>query len=118
MVIQAGRGNGFTAFRVVRQGDSFITEDVWHTDEVSLHMTNGVVVDGVLFGMSHFNSGQYFGLDLTTGEVLWKGSPRQGTNAAIVRSGNIIFSLEEDAELLVVRSSRTGLEEVNEVHGS
>ena len=112
MVIQAGRGNGFTAFRVVRQGDSFITEDVWHTDEVSLHMTNGVVVDGVLFGMSHFNSGQYFGLDLTTGEVLWKGSPRQGANAAIVRSGNIIFSLEEDAELLVVRSSRTGLEEL------
>jgi outer membrane protein assembly factor BamB len=109
-VIQAGRGNGITAFRVVPEGDGFRTEDVWHTDEVSLHMTNGVVVDGVLFGLSHLNSGQYFGLDLDNGQVLWKSEPRQAENAAIVRAGNTIFSLEDDGELLVVRHSRTALD--------
>jgi outer membrane protein assembly factor BamB len=111
-VIQAGRANGITAFRVARQGDSWTTEDVWHTDEVSLHMTNGVVIDGVLFGLSHLNSGQYFGLDLDSGEVLWTSEPRQAENAGIVRAGNTIFSLQDDAELLVVRHSRTGFDVV------
>ena len=109
-LIEAGRGNGITAFRVVRRDDRWTTEDVWHTDDVSLHMTNGVAIDGVLFGLSHLNSGQYFGLDLDTGQVLWTSDPRQAENAAIVRAGDTIFSLEDDAELVVVRNSRTRFE--------
>ena len=109
-LIEAGRGNGITAFRVVRRGDRWTTENVWHTDDVSLHLTNGVAIDGVLFGLSHLNRGQYFGLDLDTGQVLWTSNPRQAENAAIVRAGDTIFSLEDDAELVVVRNSRTGFE--------
>lgn len=109
-VIQAGRANGITAFRVVRQGDGFQTVDVWHTDEVSLHMTNGVVIDGVLFGLSHLNSGQYFALDLDTGKVLWTSEPRQAENAAMIRAGSAILSLEDDAELVVIQNSRSAFE--------
>lgn len=106
-LVEAGRGNGITLFRVVREGNAWTTEDVWHTDDVSLHMTNGVVVDGVLYGLSHLNSGQYFGLDLETGDVLWTSTPRQAENAAVLAVGDAIFSLEDDAELVVLRSSRT-----------
>ena len=111
-MIQAGRANGITAVRITRRGDQWTTEDLWHTDDVSLHMTNGVVIDGVLFGLSHLNSGQYFGLDLDTGEVLWTSTPRQAENAAIVRAGETIFSLEDDAELVVLRHSRTAFDPV------
>jgi outer membrane protein assembly factor BamB len=111
-LIEAGRGNGITRVHVVREGNAWTTENVWHTDEVSLHMTNGVIVDGVLFGLSHLNRGQYFGLDLDTGEVLWTSAPRQADNAAIVYAGTTIFSLEADAELVVVPHSRTGFEPV------
>ena len=111
-VIEAGRGSGITRVHVVREGNAWTTENVWHTDEVSLHMTNGVIVDGVLFGLSHLNSGQYFGLDLDTGEVLWTSAPRQAENAAIVHAGTTIFSLEDDAELVVVPGTRTGFEPV------
>lgn len=112
-IIQAGRGNGITAFRVVQEGGVWTTENVWHTDDVSLHMANGVVIDGVLFGLSHLNSGQYFGLDLDNGQVLWTSTPRQAENAAIVRAGHTVFSLEDDAELVVVRNSRTGFEPIS-----
>jgi outer membrane protein assembly factor BamB len=112
MVIQPGRGNGFTAFRVVRNGNMWSTQDVWHTDEVSLHMTNGVVAEGVLYGLSHLNSGEYFALDLDTGKVLWKSEPRQAENAAIVRAGDTIFSLEQDGELVVLRHNRVKFEPV------
>jgi len=107
-LIQAGRGNGITAFRV-RPGDKgWTTEDVWQTKEVSLHMTNPVEIDGVLYGLSHLNSGQYFALDLATGKVLWLSEPRQAENAAIVRAGNTLFSLEQDSELVVMKANRTG----------
>jgi outer membrane protein assembly factor BamB len=106
-IIQNGRGNGVTAFRVVRRNGAWATEDAWQTKEVSLHMTNGVVADGVLYGLSHLNAGQYFGLDLATGVVLWKSAPRQGENAAMVRAGTTILSLEDDGELVVMRPSRT-----------
>ena len=112
MVIETGRGNGVTAFRTTPGGGEWTTTNVWHTDEVSVHMSDAVVVDGVLFGLSHLNSGQYFALDLETGKVLWKSDPRQAAHAAIARSGNTIFSLEDDSELVVIRLGRERFEPV------
>ena len=108
-IIQAGRDNGITAFKVVRKGDVWTTEDVWQTREVSLHLSNGVVVDDVLYGLSHLNAGQYFALDLTTGRVLWTSEPRQADNAAIVRARDTLFALEDDGELLVMKADRSGM---------
>jgi outer membrane protein assembly factor BamB len=112
MVIESGRANGITAFRPTRAGSTWTTPDVWHTDEVSVHMSDVVAVDGVIYGLSHLNRGQYFALDLETGKVLWKGEPRRAEHAAMSRSGNTIFSLEDDGELVVMRASRTGFEPV------
>ncbi len=109
-VIQAGRGNGITRFQVVREGSAWTTQDVWHTADVSLHMANAVVVDGVMVGLSHLNSGQYFGLDLDSGQVVWTSDPRQADHASILRSGQTVFSLEDDAELLVLKNSRSAFD--------
>jgi outer membrane protein assembly factor BamB len=108
-VIEAGRGNGITAVSV-QPGDDWSTSNVWHADEVSMHMSNGVAVDGVLYGLSHLNSGQYFALDLDSGRILWKSEPRQAENAAIVRAEDTIFSLEDDGELVVFRASPRALD--------
>ena len=35
MVIETGRGNGITAFRVAPSSGEWTTNNVWHTDEVS-----------------------------------------------------------------------------------
>ena len=108
-IIQAGRDNGITAFKVVRKGGEWTTEDVWQTKEVSLHMTNGVAVNDVLYGLSHLNAGQYFALDLSTGSVLWRSEPRQAENAAMVMAGETVFALEDDGELVVMRANRTAM---------
>jgi outer membrane protein assembly factor BamB len=111
-IVQAGRENGITRFRAVRDGGGWTTKDLWHTDEVSLHLANAVEVNGALYGLSHLNSGQYFALDLETGKVLWKSDPRQATNAAIVRAGDTVFSLEDDGELVIFKASRSAFEPV------
>lgn len=110
MVIESGRANGITAFRVAPGSGEWKTENVWHTDEASVHMSDAVAADGVLYGLSHLNRGQYFALDLESGKVLWKGEPRRAEHAAIARAGQTLFSLEDDGELVVMRASRTGFE--------
>jgi outer membrane protein assembly factor BamB len=112
LVIESGRANGITAFRPTRTGSTWATPNVWHTDEVSVHMSDVVAVDGVIFGLSHLNRGQYFALDLDSGKVLWKGEPRRAEHAAIARAGRTLFSLEDDGELVVMRASTTGFEPV------
>ena len=76
-------------------------------DDLVSHMANPVVTDGVMFGLSHLNSGQYFGLDLTSGEVLWTSAPRQAAHASILSAGNTILALEDDGELLVLEHNRS-----------
>ena len=112
LVIESGRGNGITAFRPVVANGTWTTPNVWHTDEVSVHLSDVVAVDGVIYGLSHLNRGQYFALDLDSGKVLWKGEPRRAEHAAIASAGRTLFSLEDDGELVVMRASRTGLEQV------
>jgi outer membrane protein assembly factor BamB len=104
-LIVAGYQKPTTALRISRKGEQWAVEDVWENAGVSLYMADGVVAGNALFGLSHRNSGQYFVLDVKTGKTLWTGMPRQAENAAIVRAGNIVFSLEDDAELLVGRVS-------------
>jgi outer membrane protein assembly factor BamB len=112
MVIQMGRNNGVTAFRVAPGSTEWTTTDVWRTEEVSAHMSDAVAIDNVLFGLSHLNSGEYFALDLDSGKVLWKSDPRQAAHAAIARAGNTILSLEDDGELVVIRLNREKFEPV------
>jgi outer membrane protein assembly factor BamB len=102
-VIVAGYQQPIAAFRVIKKGDQWTTEDAWQSPRMSLYMSNGVLVDDMLFGLSHRNRGQYFLLDAKSGMPIWTGMPRAAENAAIVHFGRLVFSLEDDAELVVGR---------------
>jgi len=112
MLIVSGLEKGVTAFRVMKRNDQWVTENVWENPDVALYMTNGVIVRDTLFGLSHRNSGQFFSLDAKTGKTLWTTAGREAANAAIVRAGDLLFVLKEDAELIVVQSSPNGFEPV------
>jgi hypothetical protein len=111
-LIIAGYQNPTAAIRLVRKGGQWTTENVWENPGVSLYMSNGVLVGDTLFGLSHRNRGQYFLLDVKSGKTIWTGMPRQAENAAIIRAGNLVFSLEDDAELVVGRVNASGFQEL------
>ena len=110
--IVSGLEKGVTAFKVMKRDGQWTTDNVWDNQDVSLYMTNGVIVRDMLVGMSHRNSGQFFALDAKTGKTLWTSAPRQATNAAIVRAGDVVFLLKDDAELIVAKPSASGLDPV------
>ena len=111
-IVIAGFQEPVSAFRVVRRDGGWVTEDAWVNEDVSLYMTHGARVGDWLFGLSSRNSGQYFLLDLKTGETRWTGMPRQAENAAIVRAGDLLFELQDDAQLIVGRAGTAGFEVV------
>jgi len=107
-IIVGGQGMGVKALKPARRGGKWVIELVWETKEVSLFLSNPVLVGDTLYGMSERASGQFFAIDAKTGRVLWLGQPRAATNAAVVKAGDLLFLLKDDAELMVVRSSRKG----------
>ncbi len=109
-VIVSGHNLGVAAFKPTRPGGNWKAEAVWETKDVSMYLSNPVVIDDTLFGLSHRARGQFFALDATTGEVLWLGQPREADNTAVVKAGNLLFLLNDDAELIVARSSRAEFE--------
>ena len=109
-LIVSSQGMGVTALRPARRDGAWSVNVVWETTEVSLFLSNPVLVDNTLFGLSEKARGQFFALDADTGRVLWLGPPRQAENTAVVKAGRLLFLLNDDAELIVARSRRNGFE--------
>ncbi len=111
-VIVSGQNMGVTALAPVRHHNEWSVSVAWETKDVSMFLSNAVIVGDAIFGLSHRNSGQFFSLDAATGKTLWLGQPREATNTAVVKASELLFLLNDDGELIVARASRTGLEPV------
>ena len=109
-LIVSSQGMGVTALRPAMRGGAWTVDVVWETTDVSLFLSNPVLVGNALFGLSEKARGQFFALDADTGQVLWLGPPRQAENTAVVKAGQLLFLLNDDAELIVARSSRSGFQ--------
>jgi outer membrane protein assembly factor BamB len=110
MLIVSSQAMGVTALKPAERGGKWVVDVVWETKDVSLFLSNPVLVGDTLFGLSERARGQFFALDANTGKVLWLGQPRQASNTAVVKAGNLLFLLDDDAELIVARSSKRGFE--------
>ncbi|MGE3512370.1 MAG: PQQ-binding-like beta-propeller repeat protein [Vicinamibacterales bacterium] len=109
-IIMTGYEMGVVAFRPRRSGDTWTTDTVWEARDVSVFMSNPVLVGETLYGLSQRNSGQFFTMDARTGRVLWLGKGREATNTAIVKANDTLFLLNDDGELIVAKSNPAGLE--------
>jgi outer membrane protein assembly factor BamB len=109
-IIVSGQAMGVKALKPTRLDGKWVADMVWETKEVSMFLSNPVLVGDTLYGLSERASGQFFALDARTGKVLWLGPPREAANTAIVKAGDLLFFLNDDAELIVARSSPKGFE--------
>ena len=111
-VIVSGLDLGVAAIRPTSRDGQWTVEPIWETKDVSMYLSNPVVIGDTLFGLSHRASGQFFALDVESGSTMWLGRPRQATNTAVVNARGRLFLLNDDAELIVAASSRSGFEPI------
>jgi outer membrane protein assembly factor BamB len=110
LLVVSSNGPPTSAYRVSTKGTQWLVETAWENQDVPMRLSDAVLAGDVLFGISTRNSGQYFAVDVKTGKTLWTSEGRQAAHAAIARSGDLFFSMEEDGELIVARNSRTAFE--------
>jgi outer membrane protein assembly factor BamB len=111
-LIVSGYQNPLVAVAVTNENARRTTETVWENTDVSLYMSDAVIVGDTVVGFSHRQSGQFFAVDPRTGKTLWTSEPRQAENAALGTVGEYWFALKDDGELILARGSATAFEVV------
>lgn len=111
-VIISGYEMGVVAFAPMRRGSTWEIAPRWETAEVSMFMSNPVLIGDTLYGLSQRASGQFYALDAASGRVLWRSRGREATNTAVMKLNDLVFLLNDDGELIVAKSSPTGLETI------
>ena len=109
-IVIVSNGGPVTAVTVTKRDGKWVAEDAWTNADQPYRLSNPVLVGEMLFGLSTRNSGQYFGIDVKTGKSLWTSDGRQAGNAAIVKAGSLVLSLEDDGELVVARANSSTFE--------
>jgi outer membrane protein assembly factor BamB len=82
-----------------------VAEKVWENTTEGMYMSSPVVAGTAIYGLSHRNRGHFFAVDVETGKTLWATRGREAENAAVVAGGNLLFVLQDDAELIVARAN-------------
>jgi outer membrane protein assembly factor BamB len=103
VVIYSGGEQPLTAVTIERHGDTWKAEPLWRNESVPMYMSSPVRSDGLLFGLTHRNKGQFFCVDLRTGKTLWTTRGREAENAALVTAGELIVATTTEGELVVWR---------------
>jgi len=101
---------GTMLLQVNKQGNSWTTEKAWQITELTMRFSSPVQKGNLVFGFSNRNSGSFFCVDAESGKTLWTSDPRQGDNAVILISGELLFLLKDNAELIVARASGKAFE--------
>jgi outer membrane protein assembly factor BamB len=102
-VIYSGIEKPLTAVRIAERDGKWTAEQVWQNPSVPMYMSSPVLVDGVLFGLTHRNRGQFVAVDARTGETRWATRGREAENAAFVAAGDVVLATTTEGELVILR---------------
>lgn len=111
-LILSGVRKGTMAVEIVTAGGKWETKQIWHNRELTMYM-NSPVLDGEhFFGMTNKRKGSLFCADAATGKVLWSTAGREGANAAILHTKDLLFILNNDGGLIVAKKNPDRFDQV------
>ena len=101
IVIYTGAGRGTRAVQVEKQGDGFVTKELWSNPDLAPQFNTPVLRDGFLYGLS--NSGNLFCINAKTGQTAWVDQTQRDRSGftAIVSAGPYMMALPSNSELIV-----------------
>ena len=96
-----------------KTGNNWTPEKAWQITELTMRFSSPVRKGNLVFGFSNRNSGIFFCVDAETGKTLWTSDPKQGDNAVVLISGDLLFLLKDNAELIVAKATGAAFEPVH-----
>jgi outer membrane protein assembly factor BamB len=104
-LIVSGPHQGTHAYTLQASGGGWTAAEAWKNADVTLYMSNPVVADGTLYGLSTKRKGQLVAVDVATGAVRWATDGRTADQAAILLTPAHVLLLTTGGELALVRRS-------------
>jgi outer membrane protein assembly factor BamB len=107
---------GTMLVQVNRSGNTWTPEKVWQITELTMRFSSPVQKGNLVFGFTNRNGGMFFCVDSDTGKTLWTSDPKQGDNAVIYISGESLFLLKDNADLIVARATGSAFQPLRTYH--
>ncbi len=114
-VIYTGAGRGTHAVRIEKQGEGFVTTELWSNPDVAPQFNTPVLKDGLLFGLSA--AGNLFCLNAETGQTAWVDGTQldRGGFGAMLDVGPAMVVLPSSSELVAFAPSADAYSELGRI---
>ena len=114
-VIYAAKGRGTKAIKIGKQGNTFITKELWSNSELGTQYNTPVLKDGLLFGLS--DAGNLFCINAQDGKTAWKDDTQhdRGGFTSVVDAGSCLMALPSSSELIVYKPTKNQYEELAKI---
>ena len=109
-LIVSGVRQGTHAFTLQQRNGQWQASAVWKNAEVAMYMSSPVYGDGLIYGHSTKQKGQFVALDAKTGAVRWASEGREGPHASVLLAPRHLIYLTNGSDLIVARRNTAKLE--------
>lgn len=97
-IYYTGQGTGMKAIEVVREGDKFVTKELWNTAEAGAKWNTPILKDGFLYGFTDLR--RIYCLNASDGKTAWIDGATHSDFATIVDCGKVIAGLPQTGNLI------------------
>jgi outer membrane protein assembly factor BamB len=99
-VIYTGQGTGTKALKIEKQGDSFVTKELWSNEQLGTGFNTPVLKNGLLFGLS--DRSILFCINVQNGQTAWTDeTTKRDRFGSIIDAGSILMALTPQSQLCV-----------------
>lgn len=103
LLIVSGIRQGTHGFALRQEAGKWQAVEVWKNAEVQMYLSSPVHADGVIYGHSVRQKGQFVAFDAKTGVLRWATAGRQAQHASVLLTPRHVVFLTDTAELVVAR---------------
>lgn len=109
-LIYTGQGTGVWAVKILKQGDGFITSEVWHNPDLNPSYNTPVLKESSLYGLTQ--TGKLFCINAQNGQTAWVDTLMNKNFGAILDAGSVMIALPSTSELVVYNPDKSTYTEI------
>jgi len=109
-IYYTGQGSGMKAIEVTKQGDKYITKDLWSNTEVGAKWNTPVLISGFLYGFS--DQRRIYCVNASNGQTAWVDAATHSDFATISDCGSVIIGFPQTGNLLVFKPDPKAYSEI------
>jgi outer membrane protein assembly factor BamB len=100
-IYYTGQGTGTKAIEVSKQGNQYVTRELWSTSEVGAKWNTPVLKDGYLYGFT--DQRRIYCISAADGKTAWIDAATNSDFATIVDCGQLLIGLPSTGNLIVLK---------------